>query len=289
MLLGSTEYDDDSEDDDFEYDTTQTHQEKRRISSDEIKREARLMNKISGDESRKRITTKYQNKKIKAQKRKKLMDEMNKIVTPKAQKRKKLMDEMNKIVTPNVKKIRNSTSVVSLSTPSSSISANSSPTVTTSNLCGYQVNPIESSHEKVDTVQNTTLKQPDLSSVVCRGCNLNRTKCPNLMYGGFCHQRCIDFYNKVGFAFTDEQVKQVHNDAFKEAVQRDMCLFHGRYEMNPRDIQIPKCVEYGSLKSSLEMMRGHRSFVKYNNERVYNGCSVLDVDVKEEVKNLKSG
>ena len=59
--------------------------------------------------------------------------------------------------------------------------------------------------------------------------------------------------------------------------------------MNPRDIQIPKCVEHGPLKSSLEMMRGHRSFVTYNNERVYNGCSVLDGDVKEEVKNLKSG
>ena len=75
-----------------------------------------------------------------------------------------------------------------------------------------------------------------------------------------------------------------------DALQRDVCLFYGCYEMNLRYIQIPRCVLNGSLKSSVEMLRGHISFLMYNKEQVYNECSVLDKEgVKEEgAKKLES-
>ena len=156
LLLGSTNYDSSnnkSDDGDFEYETTQTVKDKSRCSklfaSEEIKREVRLMNKISGEENRKRTATKYQNKKIRAQKLKKLMDKMNKVVTP-------------------GKKIKNCTSVTNPFTPSSSASVSGSPTITTSTLCGYQVNTIELSCEKVDTVQSATMTQPDPNVVACQ-------------------------------------------------------------------------------------------------------------------------
>ena len=60
-----------------------------------------------------------------------------------------------------------------------------------------KVDTVQSATVQSATVQSATMTQPDPNVVVCRGCNHDRAKCPNLMYGGFCHQRCIDFYNKV--------------------------------------------------------------------------------------------
>ena len=87
MLLGSKEYDGNSDkstnDDDFEYETTQSASEKApfysSFDSEEVKREARLI-KLEGEQKQKRTAIKYKNKELKG---KKLINDMNKVVTPK--------------------------------------------------------------------------------------------------------------------------------------------------------------------------------------------------------------
>ena len=45
----------------------------------------------------------------------------------------------------------------------------------------------------------------------------------------------------------------------------------GVYELSSEENSIPKCVQLGSIQSSVEMLRGHCSFVQLSNERVFKG------------------
>ena len=64
MLLGSNDYDDNSDDSaDFVFETTQAPRSSTTsFASEEIKREERLFNKLEGEEKRKRTKTRYENK-----------------------------------------------------------------------------------------------------------------------------------------------------------------------------------------------------------------------------------
>ena len=272
MLLGSTEYDDSQDDDDLDVVITPSPYTSK--WADRVKREARQLNKIDGMEKRERNATRYENKEIRNKKHAKLLDDMNKMVP-----------DRTEMKTPPTSKNSNCTFASSGNMNVSKVPS-SIVTTTTSTVCGYQVNPVsEIKTEKVEVfTQHATEKH-------CRGCNLYKSECPNLKYGKYCQQRVIDYYHKVGWTFTDEGIKTAHNEAYFAAVQRDKCMATGVYELSSEENSIPKCVQLGSIQSSVEMLRGHRSFVQLSNERVFKGQVVhkqKKMSMKESIEDLES-
>lgn len=81
----------------------------------------------------------------------------------------------------------------------------------------------------VPPVTSSILSSP-LSNVLCQGYNKMKQDYPNIKYAKHCQQHVIDYYNKVGWTFTDDGVKKAHNEAYFDILQRDQFMTSGIYD-----------------------------------------------------------
>ena len=263
MLLGSNEYDnhsDESTDDDFaksfDYDKkTKSKRKKSRHNGDMIRREAVAICKKEGEKKRKA--------KEKSEKKRKQEAMFN---SPAA-------------------KITNYTHGSSTSTVASSASA-STKVSTTETLCGYHINPIESPGSIDNGV--FTLKEEAVSDHVCRGCNQTASHCPNKIYHDICLHAVLDYYEKVGIFFTDEGIKEVYCNAYRVAARRDLCQQTKYYELS-HNLQLPRCMEVGSLRQGIGMLKGHCLYTMLMKQRVHNVSEQLqksDKSIKAKIDEI---
>ena len=276
MILGSTEYDD-SEDSDFDRPKKKTRTIERtsttlQTRAEEIKNDGRLLNKIDAMEKRARSETRQKRKSVSsANKQKKL----------------KVLKEKSTIVetSPPTNKITNYTSTSSHSSSSKA----SSVVSTTRTLGGYNINPMFTSSMSTKELlkQHHAFIQSDPNEL-CRGCNSIPSECANRTYRNDCFHAVIDYYDQVGFHFTDDGIKKAYMSAYRIAARRDMCKLTSYYEMSS-ELQLPRCMEVGSLRQSVEMLNGHRRFTQIMKQRVFNIQDHLkrtEKKIKDEIEDI---
>ena len=265
MLLGSNEYDnhsDESTDDDFaqSFDYDQKPKSKRKKSrtnnnGEMIRREAVAICKKEGEKKRK--------------------------AKEKSEKKRK----QDAVFNSPVAKITNYTHGSSTSTVASSAS-DSTNVSTTATLCGYHINPIESP----DNIDNGvfTLKEEPVSDHVCRGCNQTASHCPNKVYHDICLHAVLDYYDKVGIFFTDEGIKEAYCNAYRVSARRDLCQKTTYYELS-HNLHLPRCMEVGSLRQGIGMLKGHRLYTMLMKQRVHNVSEQIqkaDKSIKAKIDEL---
>lgn len=290
MLLGSNEYDcnsdgDTTDDSDFvrpkqkhssgKPDNKTVRSKKKHSKAEEIKQDARLLTKLDGIEKRARNDAKYKNRAVSSANKRKTFKEM---------KTNEIME-----TPPPTNKITNYTSTVSTSTPStltSSSSSNVSIVASTSeSLCGYHINPIFTSGISTkDLLKQNIYTQRDPNEL-CRGCNSVPSECANRTYRDICFHAVLDYYDKVGFHFTEDGIKKAYMNAYLVAARIDMCRLTSFYELSD-ELVLPRCMEIGSLRQSVEMLNGNRRFSQLMKQRVHNVQGHIknnDQKIKDEI------
>ena len=157
----------------------------------------------------------------------------------------------------------------------SSVSSSSKPSPT-STLCGYLINPISSptfssSYSQKDTTQ------------IYQGCGYTFDNCSDKIYRDVCLHAVLDYYLEAGVHFLTKTVRQVCHQAYLTAIRRDMFEATKLYELS-RNLTIPKCMQNGSLKQSLEMVCGHRRYTYLMTQRVIDVQKQLEINKKKDEK-----
>ena len=61
------------------------------------------------------------------------------------------------------------------------------------------------------------------------------------------------------------------------AARRDMCKNTKYYELS-RNLQLPRCMEVGSLRQGIEMLKGYRLYTYLMQQRVHNVSEQIQKD-----------
>ena len=98
-----------------------------------------------------------------------------------------------------------------------------------------------------------------------------------------CLHAVLDYYLEAGVHFLTKIVRQVYHQVYLTAIRRDMFEVTKLYELS-RNLKIPKCMQSGSLKQSLEMVCGHRLYTYLMSQRVFDVQKQLEINKKKDEK-----
>ena len=186
----------------------------------------------------------------------------------------KTSKKIKEMINPNPKGLK-SPSTCTTKSSLSSVSANVKPSAT-STLCGYWINPISS------PAASSCYSQNDKTQI-CHGCGYTFDNCSDRTYRDVCFHAVLDYYLEAGVHFSTEIVRKVYHQAYLTAVRRDMFEATKLYELS-RNLTIPKCMQNGSLKQSLEMVCGHRRYTYLMSQRVFDVQKQLEINKKKDEK-----
>ena len=124
-------------------------------------------------------------------------------------------------------------------------------------------------------------KNITLMSHPCSGCGRTVDECHELKYRNMCLHAVLDYFDEVGFQnVTQLGIYNSYARTYTFALKKDM-LEHTTFYERTLDIEIPDCMENGSLEEAQQINRSNRLFQFLMSKRVY--------DVEVYFDQLKSG
>ena len=105
---------------------------------------------------------------------------------------------------------------------------------------------------------------------ICHGCNNPSDRCTEKKYCDICLHHVLDHFETIGYDWvTEGGTRRVFNQTFVLMVKFDVLERSGFYERETK-IAIPECVEQGSLKDAIAMIKFDATFQFLMGKRVHN-------------------